>query len=100
MFTPIEIRTLLGYNSFCADSNNIEVEYVADTKEYVDIKLTNMANTIIANLPIATGQSLGIVKAANMGIKIDSVGELYISAATSAHIKAGTQAWTPITPNH
>ena len=38
-FTPTEVRTLLGHNNIWADTGNIEVQYRADTKLYIDKKI-------------------------------------------------------------
>ena len=42
-FTPTEIKTLLGINNIWADTGDIDsVDYVADTKLYIDNKITQM----------------------------------------------------------
>ena len=38
--TPTEIRTLLGYNAIFADVGDVSVDYRADTKLYIDNKIT------------------------------------------------------------
>ena len=38
--TPTEIRTLLGYNAIWADTGDVSVDYRADTKLYIDNKIT------------------------------------------------------------
>ena len=38
--TPTEVRTLLGINNIWADTGNTEVTYPADTKIYIDNKIT------------------------------------------------------------
>ena len=38
--TPTEVRTLLGYNTIFADVGDVSVDYRADTKLYIDNKIT------------------------------------------------------------
>lgn len=38
--TPTEVRSLLGVNNIWADTGDVYVDYVADTKKYVDGKLS------------------------------------------------------------
>jgi hypothetical protein len=38
--TPQEVRTLLGENNIWSDAGNMAVEYPADTKMYIDQKIT------------------------------------------------------------
>ncbi len=42
--TPTEVRTLLGQNNVWADTGDSTVEYVADTKRYIDKKIAEIVN--------------------------------------------------------
>lgn len=44
--TPTEVRTLLGLNNVWADTGDVEVQYRADTKLYIDGKGTDWAKLI------------------------------------------------------
>jgi hypothetical protein len=46
--TPQEVRTLLGVNNIWSDGGDVEVEYPADTKMYIDQKITEaIAATLV-----------------------------------------------------
>jgi hypothetical protein len=78
--TPTEIRTLLGQNNIWADTGDVEVEYHADTKTYVDSKEpeipvqdvqvngTSILNAQgVANVPLASASEFGATKYATAG---------------------------------
>jgi hypothetical protein len=47
--TPTEVRTLLGVNNLWADTGDVAVTYKADTKLYIDNKITQaIANALNA----------------------------------------------------
>ena len=44
--TPVEVKTLLGLNNVWADTGDVEVQYRADTKLYIDGKGTDFSKLI------------------------------------------------------
>ena len=48
--TPTEIRTLLGINNVWADTGSADVTYQADTKMYIDKKITELQALILENI--------------------------------------------------
>ena len=44
--TPVEVKTLLGLNNVWADTGDVEVQYRADTKMYIDGKNTDFSKLI------------------------------------------------------
>ena len=105
-----EIRTLLGINNFWSDGDNIELEYSADTKSYVDKSTiddvqangTSVVSNGIANIPKAVPGKYGVVKASSdYGVGCDSSWDtLRISSAALSYIKTGEQAYKPIVPGN
>ena len=47
--TPTEVRTLLGGNSIYTDAGDVSVEYVADTKLYIDNIIAELQALILEN---------------------------------------------------
>ena len=47
--TPTEVRTLLGGNTIYTDAGEVSVEYVADTKLYIDNKVAELQALILEN---------------------------------------------------
>lgn len=47
--TPTEVRTLLGGNNIYTDAGAVSVEYVADTKLYIDNKIAELQALILEN---------------------------------------------------
>ena len=47
--TPTEVRTILGGNTIYTDAGNVSVEYVADTKLYIDNKVAELQALILEN---------------------------------------------------
>lgn len=45
--TPAEVRTLLGANNIWADSGDVSVWYVADTKMYIDKKIAELQALVL-----------------------------------------------------
>ena len=109
--TPIEIRTLIGYNAIFADTGNVAVGYRADTKLFVEktevsgvqdvqINGTSILTQGVANVPYGTNSVYGVVKGREgWGIGIQN-GEIYVNEAATANIKNGTASYKPIVPNH
>ena len=66
----------------------------------VQVNGTSVVNDGVANIPVASPTSFGVVKtdANSFGIKINEEGRLYTVTPGPAEIKAGTQAYKPIVP--
>ena len=47
--TPTEVRTLLGGNNIYTDAGDVSVEYIADTKLYIDNKVAELQALILEN---------------------------------------------------
>ena len=47
--TPTEVRTLLGNNTIYTDAGEVSVEYVADTKRYIDGKIAELQALVLEN---------------------------------------------------
>jgi hypothetical protein len=48
--TPISsIKTLLGGNNICTDAGDVSVEYIADTKMYIDNKIAALQALVLEN---------------------------------------------------
>lgn len=47
--SPTEIKTLLGNNSIYTDAGSVSVEYVADTKLYIDNKIAELQALVLEN---------------------------------------------------
>lgn len=54
--TPQTIKTLLGVNNIWADAGSMEIEYVADTKLYIQRLTAPTEDDMIANENIASGK--------------------------------------------
>ena len=54
--TPQTIKTLLGINNIWADAGSMEIEYVADTKLYIQRLTAPTEDDMIANENIASGK--------------------------------------------
>lgn len=48
--TPQEVRTLLGQNNIWADTGNVDVTYQADTKLYIDNKISELQALVLENV--------------------------------------------------
>lgn len=47
--TPTEVRTLLGGNTIYTDAGDVSVEYIADTKMYIDNKIAELQALVLEN---------------------------------------------------
>ena len=47
--TPTEVKTLLGGNNIYTDAGSVSVEYVADTKMYIDKKIAELQALVLEN---------------------------------------------------
>ena len=47
--TPQEVKTLLGVNNIFADTGDVEVEYRADTKLYIDKQIAELQALVLEN---------------------------------------------------
>ena len=82
-----------GNGANCVETN-VEGELVKD----IQINGTSILNNGVANIPIADGDNLGVVKrGGDWGITIDSQGRLAINGAGEGHIKASNSGYRPIT---
>lgn len=54
--TPVEVKTLLGLNNIWADTGDVEVEYRADTKLYIEKLTQPTEDDLVANSAITSGQ--------------------------------------------
>lgn len=71
-----------------------------DTTYDIQINETSIINNGVANIPIASPTTFGVVKtdANSFGIKINESGRLYTDTPGLNEIKTGTQAYKPIVP--
>lgn len=108
---PHEVKSLLGANNIFADTGNTSVEYCADTEMYIEkvkpvvnvddvqINGTSIVSDGVANIPIASSNTLGAVKVATTisnGLYINSSGELLVYGAPTSIVKGGTDDKMPI----
>lgn len=108
--TPVQINTLLGNNTVYADCGDSDLKYYADITEVLDeldnkiddvqVNGTSIVSNGVANIPMGTTQSLGVVKAkSDAGTTINQSGELIVNPASDQQIKEGTGNRRPITPD-
>ena len=65
----------------------------------VQVNGTSVLSNGIANVPVATNESLGVIKpASGGGLYLWENGLISITPASESDIKAGTNAYTPLTP--
>ena len=102
--TPQQVRTLLGLNNIWSDAGDVEVTYRADTdlfvqKKAIDIQIngTSILSNGVANVPVASTTTLGVVKVGS-GLSASS-GTLSTYYARSATIKGGANSTDPVTPS-
>ena len=82
-------------------TNQVNGINVADLNAVTDVQInsTSILNNSVANIPLATGSTVGVVKTyESMGLYMSSDGTMSIADATEAQCKAGTHAYKPITP--
>lgn len=48
--TPTQVKTLLGQNNIWADAGDVSVDYIADTKLYIDKKFTELQALVLENV--------------------------------------------------
>lgn len=110
--TPHEVKSILGTNNIFADTGGTSAEYRADPDLYIQRKMpdvpvddvqingTSIVADGVANVPIASANDFGAVKAiSSYGIRVDSSGVLRTSVANQNEIKQGTDYNKPITSN-
>ena len=89
-------------NGVTVTYNENDLYVTPQTEPITDIKINNtsVGNNGIANIPMATSTTFGVVKPlGNAGIYVaTSNGNLCIDKASSGGIKAGTNAYNPIVP--
>lgn len=65
----------------------------------VQINLTSILSNGIANIPIASESTLGVIKVSGaLGTGVDANNRLAVVRATSANIKAGAEEYRPVVP--
>ena len=77
--------------------------YVTPSSDIIDIRVngTSIVSSGVANVPIAGTSALGVVKPAGMGVHVNSSnGEIYVTKASEAQIKAGVANYAPIVPSN
>lgn len=105
---PVTIKLLKGYNNiFTSAGGNVDVEYRADTKLYlethapkvddVQINGTSVVNDGVANVPVMDSNNFGVAKIqASLGIGITG-GKLALALPTTTQIKNGNAEYGAIT---
>ena len=48
--TPTQVKTFLGQNNIFADAGDVNVDYIADTKLYIDNKFTELQALVLENV--------------------------------------------------
>jgi len=66
----------------------------------VQLASTSIVNNGVANIPLASSGVLGVCKQNGMGVSFNANGDVYISTAESALVKAGSNVYKPITPSN
>ena len=67
----------------------------------VQVNGTSAVENGVANVPIATNNSVGVVRAYTPeGVSIRSNGQLLIFSSNATKVKNGTEDYQPITPYH
>lgn len=74
------------------------IVYKKVTTPDIQINSVSIVNNGVANIPMAGNNTLGVVKPAGTGVNVDKYGNLVLSTASSAHIKAGTNNFVALTP--
>jgi len=88
-----------AFSNIEKELNNIENE-LEEKVDDVQVNGTSIVNNGVANIPMGTTQSLGVVKAkTDAGTTINQSGELIINPASDQQIKEGTGNRRPITPD-
>ena len=107
---PILVTTFAGNNTIWTDTNDIAlITYCADTKLFCekndtvdDVKVNNVSivQNGVANVPIATASTPGVVcvRSTSDGLFVDGNNRLNIAGASDANLKAGSTNYRAITP--
>ena len=94
--TPLEVATLLGYNTIFADTGEVAVQYRADTKMYIDQKI-DAANTATRAMITGIEQTMTASKNYNAGDLIIVGDTLYKATTTIASGSDMTDYVTQVT---
>lgn len=70
----------------------------SDTVTDVQINGSSIVTDGVAEIPIASTSRLGLVKPNSMGVYVNGAGEMSVTKATSAQLKAGTGGYNVIVP--
>ena len=82
------------------NENDIYVTPQAEPVTDVRVNETSVVTNGVANVPKSANGVLGVVKPNYMGISVNGNGELYVTEATTANIKAGNVGYKPIVSSH
>lgn len=75
--------------------SNTQIKFKDEDGTYKDV------NAISPEIPVATDNSLGVVKGKYYGVKVNASGELYVSKAEiNSEVKPGTSNYLPIVPSN
>lgn len=81
------------------DENDIYVTPQAEPVTDVRVNGTSIASNGVANVPVATADTFGVVKVADTTHGIGNNNGLLYIANASGIVKAGTNAWRPLVPS-
>ena len=106
-----QLHTFLGTNNVWIDTGAItECDYPADTKTYVDgkggavsdvqIDGTSILEDGVANIPVASQNTSGVVSVSEVYGLTSADGLLKVSSSTVNQIKNGVGMFKPIVPNY
>lgn len=91
----------LDANGNLTDSGHKHNDYLTEAPVTdVQINETSVLHDGVANIPKASSSILGVVKGGTTGIGINNDGQLFLSSASEAFIKSGTNSSAPIAPNN
>ena len=109
--TALEVLETLKVNNIWADTGAVEVTYRADTKAYVDdaipsvpvqdvqVNGTSILNNGVANVPVATENTLGVIKTSTWFFMNNGV--MTMRAPSEAQQKAGNaDRIVPVSTQH
>ena len=102
--TASQIMTLLGTNHVWSDAGNVTLDYIGDkylpadqAVSDVQVNGTSVVTNGVANVPVATDSTGGIVKIGE-GLVVDSNEKLNVLRASDAQVKIGAAQYRPIMP--
>lgn len=98
--SEIDDTATIGDTDKTWSADKLEQELAdAGTVQDVTVNRVSVLDDGIANIPIATSSTLGVVKTNTAyGTGVTSAGQVTTSRATATNVKAGTDSYKPITP--